>query len=174
MNVCRGLYRLSLHLFWLCLAVPAVTVWAAEDGSPWPAAGKPVAPVEVRWLETGQAGRVSVEITPGVDYDRLELRLLVPRPEGPPAPMLLSNGVRGEVRRAGWYLASPPSVTPRLLVILEIDGHQLGRTVTAPDEAGHTAPGLEPSLPKSSDSGVIPMRAEESRSRPPDHAEPPE
>lgn len=117
---------------WLCLLAACAGAAAADEAPPRLDAGQAAAPVTVRWLETGQDGRVSVEVIPGVDYQRLELRLLVTGAGGPPAPMMLSGGRRGEIRRAAWYLAKTPRVTPRLQVILEIAGHRLGRTVAAP------------------------------------------
>lgn len=174
MNVFHGPCRLAGGLLRLCLVLPLAADWAVADDPPWRGAGKPEAPVEVRWLEAGAEGRVSVEVVPGIDYDGLELQLLVARPEGLPSRMMLGGGQRGDVRRAGWFLAAPPSVAPRLLVILVIGGHQIGRTVMAPDLAGAPEAGLDAPQPRPDDHGVIPMRADERRSRAGEDTPPPE
>jgi hypothetical protein len=141
------------HLLWWLL-LPAATLWAAEEAPPL-GAGRPGAPVSVHWLEWGQDGRISVEVTPAIDYGRLELRLLIPGLDGPPAPMILSGGNGGVVRRAGWLLAAPPPVRPRLLVILETNGQRLGRTVSAPEPQG-AVPG-----PAADEHGVIDTRGQQ-------------
>jgi hypothetical protein len=160
------------HMLWWWLLVPAATLQAAAWAGRPLDAGRPEAPVDVRWLEVGQDGRVSVEVTPAIDYDRLELRLLIPGLDGPPTSLELSGGAGGRVRRATWLLAAPLPVSPRLLVILETRGQRLGRTVAAPHGTGQATPPRAVPVPVPREHGSIDGRGTERRPDRPDLPDP--
>jgi len=136
---------------------------AGPLGSP----GKPGAPVELHWLETGAEGRISVEVIAGIDYDLLELRLLGPGLGAAAVPVTLDAGMAGAKRRADWYLADEPSSPPRVLVILEKSGKRMGRVIPAPSngskEAGPVA--ARAPMPTPTAEGLIEMRGETSQRR---------
>lgn len=145
----------------LCLSL---STGLAGAGGPLGSPGKPGAPVELRWLETGVGGRISVEVTTGVDYDSLELRLLGSALTGPVASVTLDAGTAGATRRADWYLADDPSVAPRVLVILETAGQRMGRVIAAPSQDGKTVGPVaaQAPMPTPTAEGLIEMRGETS------------
>jgi hypothetical protein len=157
MSMTRRIVIAGLALLALSVA-PAYRAAAGPAGSP----GKPGAPVDVRWLETGADGRISVEVSAGVDYDTLELRLLIPGMDSAPAPVRLESGAAGAIRRADWYLAGEPDVAVRLLVIIEAGGQRLARVVPGPSaDSKRGGPASSPAaMPKATPDGLIEMRGE--------------
>lgn len=154
--------RLAAGLAPLSLLILSLSLTPARAAGPAGSVGKPGAPVELRWLETGTGGRIVVEVTTGVDYDALELELLVPGLQAAPAPVRLDSGDAGAPRRAEWFLADEPASSPRILVIVESSGRRLGRVVAAPSQAGKmpARAAARAPMPKATAEGLIEMRGE--------------
>lgn len=79
---------------------------------------KPTAPIQVRWLSTGEDGIVSLEIVSGVNYVSATVRLTAPG-IGRPLVAQLPAAAAGEVQPAEWTLNR--AVRGPLRATVEID-----------------------------------------------------
>ena len=96
---------------------PAVLSAATVTEKPRKTA-KPAAPIDVRWLATGDDGNVSLQIVSGVDHVGATVRLRGPG-LGRAVTIQLPPALAGEIQTARWNLDQP--VRGPIRAVIEID-----------------------------------------------------
>jgi hypothetical protein len=94
---------------------------------------KPTAPIDIRWLSTGEDGIVSLEIVSGVDHVGASVRVIAPG-IGRPLAMQLPAADAGEVQSAEWTINRPVRGPTRAIVEIDTGEQTMAGTAVVPGE----------------------------------------